>query len=53
MLKLPIILGWLTYSGSKKGQNEEKKKKNVFYNLKKLFFLQFFFGCSFGFAFQR
>jgi hypothetical protein len=38
---------------SKRGQNEEKEKINTFYNLKKIFSLLFFFGWSFGFAFQR
>jgi hypothetical protein len=39
-------------------QNEEKWQKNTFCNLRKRFFFLFlsfgfFFGCSFGFAFQR
>jgi len=40
---------------SERGQNEENwKKKNMFWNSKKLpFFLSLFFGQSFGFAFQR
>jgi hypothetical protein len=31
----------------------EEMKKNTFCNLKKINYLQFFFGCSFGFAFER
>jgi hypothetical protein len=38
---------------SRRGQNEKKKKKKSFKIRKNIFSLQFFFGLSFGFAFQR
>jgi hypothetical protein len=38
---------------NKKGQNEEIWKKTRFAIQKNIFPLFYFFGCSFGFAFQR